>query len=73
MEPPETVSYKRKPRKCSKCGSNKIADIQYGMPAYSRKLERAIEAGKIILGGCCISDNDPSWQCTECGLKFFRE
>ena len=53
--------YSTKPNKCPKCGSTRIAKILYGMPAFSNKLESEINAGRVILGGCCISDDDPTW------------
>jgi hypothetical protein len=31
----------------------------YGYPLFSEELEQKLEAGKITLGGCCISDDDP--------------
>ena len=64
---------KRKPRKCPACNSSRIANILYGMPEYSPKLERDIEAGRIILGGCCISDDDPVWQCADCQMTIYKK
>lgn len=43
------------------------------MPAQNRQLERDIENGKIVLGGCCITDNDPQWQCGECNTKIYPD
>jgi DNA-directed RNA polymerase subunit RPC12/RpoP len=63
----------RKPRKCSNCGSKRIANILYGMPGFSDELQRDIELGKIILGGCLIGEDDPDWQCADCGRSFQRE
>jgi hypothetical protein len=62
----------RKPRKCSECGSKRIANIQYGMPAFS-ELEQDIELGRVVLGGCLVGDNDPDWQCADCDACFWRE
>lgn len=62
----------RKPRKCPACNSSRIANILYGMPEQSPKLERDIEAGRIILGGCCISDDDPVWQCADCQMVIYK-
>jgi len=65
---------KRKPRKCKSCGSNRIAVILYGFPAFSPELKAQIEAGKIVLGGCCLPDvGDPSWRCADCGAGYARE
>ena len=46
---------------CPKCNEmGKVKEILYGMPLsdYNQK--------KYVLGGCCITDNDPEIQCTEC-------
>ena len=63
---------KKNARKCPKCKSTRIASILYGMPAFSEKLEREMEDGKIVLGGCCVTDDDPKWQCADCGQELFR-
>ena len=28
------------------------------------------EEGKIVLGGCIISDNDPMWHCIDCSHEW---
>ena len=61
----------RKPRTCPHCGSRRIARIGYGMPAYTKKLERALEAGRIVLGGCCVTEDDPRWQCIDCSTRIY--
>jgi len=49
-----------------------MADILYGEPAY-RSLERDLEAGRIILGGCLRTDNSPTWQCLDLGTQIYKE
>lgn len=68
-----TKRYIRKPRKCPACGSKRLAEILYGLIIYSDQLKQDLEAGKITLGGCCISDDDPAWQCADCNEKFYRK
>ena len=63
----------QKPRKCPECGKAPIASILYGMPAFDEDLEQKMNEGRIALGGCCVSDDDPAWECTNCGLKIFRK
>ncbi len=63
---------KRKPRKCPKCGSNKVAAILFGLPVYSENLQQDMDSGKIVLGGCCISAHDPTWQCIDCGIEIYQ-
>ena len=65
--------YSRKPRKCPACKESTVATILWGMPAYSPDLENELEAGHIVLGGCCVSDDDPTWQCTSCNMEIFRK
>lgn len=64
--------YKRKPRKCPKCGSVKVARILYGMPLLSESLLKDLEDGKVVTGGCVITENQPSWQCSQCGVDFYK-
>ena len=26
----------------------------------------------VIYGGCCISEDDPEWQCSKCGAEIFN-
>lgn len=63
----------KKPRKCPACGSKGIASYLYGMPIFSKKLEKEMETGKTILGGCCISDDDPIWKCLSCETDIYRK
>jgi len=65
--------YQRKPRKCPVCSSHKVAKIMYGIRAFSRKLERQIDAGEIALGGCCITNDDPRWKCMACGALIKKQ
>jgi len=60
-----------KPEKCPRCGSARIARIQYGLPRFSPELRRDIEAGRAVLGGCMISGDDPSWVCRDCGTNVW--
>ncbi len=59
------------PQSCPECGKTPVATILYGMPAYSQELKRDMKAGRITLGGCCVSGDDPEWECTHCGLQIF--
>jgi primosomal protein N' len=62
----------KKPDKCPKCGSDKIADILYGLPAFSPSLEKMIEDQDIVLGGCCVSDEDPTRKCATCKTIIYK-
>jgi hypothetical protein len=41
--------------------------IVYGMP--SAETMREFEAGRVLLGGCCIFDGAPLWACPQCGPR----
>jgi hypothetical protein len=64
---------KRKPRKCPECGCTKVAYILYGLPAFSPELESELKEGKVVLGGCCVTECDPTWQCIECKAQIYKE
>ncbi len=62
-----------KPKKCPECGSTRVANILFGMPAFSKEIEEKIHEGKIVLGGCCISDDDPKWKCIDCSTEIYKK
>lgn len=64
---------KRKPKNCPVCRSPRVANILYGMPEFSAKLEKDMNAGRIILGGCCVTNDDPEWQCTDCQMVIYKK
>ena len=39
----------------------------------SEELERELNEGKIVIGGCCEEIIDPSWQCVECDTVIHKE
>ena len=56
---------------CPACESSSgLREIIYGYPAmYLDPSAPIIDEGKYALGGCCISDNDPTLKCIHCGWK----
>ena len=56
--------------KCPKCGSTNIARYLWGMPSFTPDLQEEIKQGKIILGGCCITEQDPQYHCNNCKKDF---
>ena len=69
----ERIGRVRKPAKCPTCGHSPVASILCGRPAFSKELEADLEAGRVTLGGCCVSDDDPAWECGKCGAVIYRE
>ncbi|MBQ3476078.1 hypothetical protein IJH26_01030 [Candidatus Saccharibacteria bacterium] len=57
-------------KKCPKYGENLI-EIIYGMPGP--ELFEAEERGEVILGGCCVSDDDPKYRCKKCDIDYSRD
>ena len=66
----ELVKTARRSSTCPRCGSHKIARIQYGMPAFSQRLEADLAAQRVVLGGCLVWDDQPDRSCSACGLEF---
>lgn len=58
------INYKQ----CPNCGSKNAMTILYGKP-ISEAFEMA-EAGKIKLGGCSISMENPEYCCKDCGHEW---
>lgn len=53
---------------CPTCGSTDRARIVYGLPGP--ELMEAAERGEVVLGGCCVSDDDPRYACRACGQRY---
>lgn len=67
-----TMTEKVKKSICPECGSKNIAEILYGLMMMSVKLEKQIEKGEVVLGGCCIEEYNFSRHCNNCGMKFLK-
>jgi HD domain len=55
---------------CPSCGEGDAHPIIWGMP--SPELMEAVQQGLIdvALGGCCVTEDDPTHVCRACGLQF---
>ena len=49
----------KQPDACPQCGSKRVASILYGLPMFNEELERRLSTGEIVLGGCCVCEDDP--------------
>lgn len=56
--------------RCPRCGSKKVARILYGYPMMTPEFRRDLDSGKVVLGGCIVSDTDSQWQCRECDAEW---
>lgn len=68
----KTAKSNKPKSKCSKCDSTKIATILYGLVIFDEKLEKQLERGTMTLGGCCVTDHDPKYECMACGMQFYK-
>lgn len=64
------IIYSQRPKVCKKCGG-KVLEIVYGYPSHET-FEMA-KRGEVILGGCCIEEDQPDMACRDChqGYKKF--
>lgn len=54
---------------CPRCGRNdRVIPILWGMPGW--EAGAAEKRGELKLGGCCVSDDDPSHHCKRCRRDF---
>ena len=60
-----------KPETCPECGSKRIADIIYGLPAFTPEQIEQWRRGEIRFGGCVIGPgfSDAKWECADCGYR----
>jgi hypothetical protein len=53
---------------CPKNHTDKLIPIVYGMPG--EKLIKKAKKGKVMLGGCIVTDCDPKWYCKVHKIEF---
>jgi transposase len=51
---------------CPRCKKDNVALIFWGYPGDMDWYLQAIKDKEIVGGGCCVSNNDPKWACTDC-------
>lgn len=59
-----------RPLRCPQCGSSSVARILWGLPAFSDDLQRWLDEGEVVLGGCCLPDALPAWHCNRCQHRW---
>ena len=65
----EAIKYEKiEEGECPHCKSEKNIPIIYGYP--SAQMLKESKRGKIDLGGCGVTENDPNRFCKDCGNKF---
>ncbi|HEV8061392.1 MAG TPA: hypothetical protein VGP68_16050 [Gemmataceae bacterium] len=58
------------PDRCPACGKSSVASIEYGEPHLTPELQQKLKQRRVVLGGCCISEDDPEWECVECRHRW---
>lgn len=53
-------------RSCPDCGSTRQALIVYGLVESTPELRARLAEGSIVLGGSCVTGEDPEWYCLAC-------
>ena len=56
--------------KCPACKSKHVIPIVYGMPTV--EAHRQVEQGKIKLGGCVLSADNPNYYCRNCHHEWME-
>lgn len=59
-------------QRCPACGSAEVAGVLYGLPRFTAELTADLDAGRMVLGGCCVCDDDPVWACRACKREWGR-
>ena len=54
------------PAECPACHSPRVAAIVYGLMEFTPELERDLEEGRIVLGGCEVTEESKRWECVDC-------
>ena len=54
--------------KCPKCLQTNVVPIKYGYP--SEKMQLEYYDGKIKLGGCEMSEDNPNYHCNACNYQW---
>ena len=66
----ENLNGERAMAACPRCGSADVAWILRGYPAFSQELDADLLAGRVILGGCLVWDEQSDHLCKACGIPF---
>ena len=70
----EQIEQKRKPRKWPNCGHMPEGKIfyEYPSPDFWESKKEKFTSGEIIIGGCCLRFDDPTWECFKCHQQIWK-
>ena len=62
-------------RQCPQCKGTNIAKVEYGTPAPGcwEELQRKVDSGKLVLGGCIVPPFPGKYACTDCHLEWDKK
>jgi len=66
LEDEEVQTLSEQKQVCPECKSKNVAWIFWGYPGDMSTIKEELDKGKIVLGGCIITNQDPKWECNEC-------
>lgn len=70
MDDSKITEVYRKPMNCPIC-KGKFVEILYGEPTeFAMQL---VDEKKLVLGGCCMTEESPKWECVECEMRFLKK
>ena len=58
---------------CVMHASNGIEEVDIKEITYCNKCKTKVEGYNIVFDGYCITDNDPDYQCVECGAFIYSK
>ena len=66
------IELSRRPKKCPTCTHSPVGTILWGEPDMTPELRKSMNEGKVIIGGCCLSPDDPTWECSNCNQQIWE-
>lgn len=69
QQKPKPARSPRRGKRCAKCGAYDVVRIVWGEPTPAHG--EAAKRGEIVLGGCCVTDDDPVMRCRSCRTDVF--
>lgn len=57
-------------RRCPRCGGRRVTPILWGIPVFSKRLERALRSGRAGQGGGSMGGDGPDHRCNGCGHEW---
>jgi hypothetical protein len=58
---------------CPRCGNRVLTEILFGLPNGTALLREQTERGRVALGGCIVTHDDPTRCCSNCGAMIWPD